>query len=196
MAEIRTWEESINIFLSEWQEIADAKWNPLEHFAEIAPEITASIRQRIINWDNRIASLNQTAQLNEDKWLKCHDDAKRIKLKETAEVSYWNLKATQNAANKDCPRGLGGREWEIGYDAYLKTEWWNGRRILTINHYGARCQECRVYIPEITINQAPLGMHVHHLKGDKIGYFNLWREQVGVDIILLCEICHKKIHGR
>ena len=70
-----------------------------------------------------------------------------------------------------------------GYTAYLRTNHWRTVHRKCVAHYHGRCAWCKT--------SKCRQFHAHH-----ISYDHLWEEVVGKDVVLLCEHCHSRIHGK
>jgi 5-methylcytosine-specific restriction endonuclease McrA len=68
------------------------------------------------------------------------------------------------------------REWYR--KQYLKTVWWEERRVLALENAAYVCEGC----------SAMGALHAHHLS-----YHNLFNEP-NSDLMVLCNICHKIAH--
>lgn len=74
---------------------------------------------------------------------------------------------------KHSPRKRKGQG--LKYSDYLKTKWWQGRRMMKLKRAGFGCEEC---------GKKNVRLDVHHKT-----YRNKGREQPQ-DLIVLCELCH------
>ena len=71
------------------------------------------------------------------------------------------------------------------YNEYLKTNHWKSRKFKKLWQVNGQCQECG----------DKTGLQVHHVRyKDNNGNSVLYRERMR-DLIVLCDTCHKKIHG-
>lgn len=69
-------------------------------------------------------------------------------------------------------------EWFSAHSAYLRSEAWQRLRALVIQRDQGRCQGC----------WTAGARHVHHLT------YQRWRRELLLDLVLLCEACHERIH--
>lgn len=69
------------------------------------------------------------------------------------------------------------------YDIYLDSPHWKALAKLSREQAGYRCERC---------GKKPSDgvLHVHHLSYENLGY------EPPEDLMVLCEKCHKDIHGR
>ena len=65
----------------------------------------------------------------------------------------------------------------MDYQEYLNTDHWKEKRQEALEEYGYSCVLC---------GSGP-NLEVHHRN-----YFNLWRENITKDLIVLCDKCHEK----
>lgn len=65
------------------------------------------------------------------------------------------------------------------YQIYLKSKHWRERRLQAIKDVGSACQICG----------SEVELQVHHLNYDNLGH------EEDNDLIVACEVCHKKHHG-
>jgi hypothetical protein len=75
---------------------------------------------------------------------------------------------------------------------YLRSKWWRELRARALAECDRRCQRCGAkgtgrYGRD---GQPANPLHVHHLS-----YANLGREQLGVDVEVVCAACHRAEHG-
>ena len=68
----------------------------------------------------------------------------------------------------------------LPYGIYLKTKHWNDIRKYKLKSAKYTCQKC---------NGMNTKLHVHHKTYENRGHESIY------DLIVLCEICHKKEHG-
>jgi len=68
----------------------------------------------------------------------------------------------------------------MDYQEYLLNDLWRATRMNAIRRAGYACEKCG----------SPVRLKVHHLN-----YQNLGNEKKE-DIMVLCESCHKEIHGK
>lgn len=74
-----------------------------------------------------------------------------------------------------------GEDTEVtDYHDYLKSEEWQKKREQVLTFWGNRCALC--YSPD--------ALHVHHRCYHRLG------QELITDLIVLCEKCHDKFHGR
>lgn len=67
---------------------------------------------------------------------------------------------------------------KTGYQKYLRSEWWRGRRLKALEYAGRRCERC----------QSTRRLEVHHRN-----YHRLFGE-LDVDLEVLCRDCHAGHH--
>jgi len=67
------------------------------------------------------------------------------------------------------------------YTDYLNTAHWRNTRQRALVYYKYTCQKCG----------AKDNLHVHHKS-----YANKGFEQVAIDLTVLCQTCHKKVHKK
>lgn len=73
-------------------------------------------------------------------------------------------------------------EKATGYKEYLKTDHWRQRRIDIYRICDRKCQLCGKSLDLPDAN-------VHHKTYDHVG------NELDSDLVLLCQECHKKVHG-
>lgn len=94
---------------------------------------------------------------------------------------YW-----QSGEGKDWRRQLWlekeerSADWWRRYHRYMESEEWRAVRRKVWQRENGLCQGCR----EVK------GAHVHHLTYERLG------EELLTDLVLYCEPCHEKAHGR
>lgn len=76
-------------------------------------------------------------------------------------------------------RRRGGRRQRWYREVYLKTWHWRRKRNQALRVHGRRCAECG----------SRTSLDVHHVR-----YGNLWREDPGADLQVLCRECHDAKH--
>lgn len=70
-------------------------------------------------------------------------------------------------------------EYKKKYQEYLKSPEWAAKRLMAFRTWGTTCQLC----------ESSKNLQVHHRT-----YKNIFKELME-DLMIVCEACHKKIHG-
>ncbi len=86
------------------------------------------------------------------------------------DITNWTLRFKQAKNNK--------REWQIVYDAYLKSNVWKGKRNNALIRANGKCERCGSDL---------LNPDVHHVTYDNVG----GNEKLE-DLQVLCYSCHQK----
>ena len=68
----------------------------------------------------------------------------------------------------------------IRYEEYLQSSHWKTLRKIMLESAGWKCKLC----------EAKGNLHVHHLNYENLG------EELISDLVVLCNPCHRKIHGK
>lgn len=72
-----------------------------------------------------------------------------------------------------------GARTQLPYSEYLKSEWWQQRRLKALTRAEHRCQVCN----------AGNRLEVHHRTYERLGH------ERDADLVVLCRDCHELFHG-
>lgn len=72
-----------------------------------------------------------------------------------------------------------GARTQLPYSEYLKSEWWQQRRLKSLARAEHRCQVCN----------AGSRLEVHHRTYERLGH------ERDADLVVLCRNCHELFHG-
>lgn len=89
---------------------------------------------------------------------------------------------TRKPKSVKCEKCLSGEQrWtKDSYKDYLKSEYWQKTRLEALKRAGYRCQLCA----------SDKGLQVHHNNYSRLGC------ELPSDLVVLCDGCHKKHHGK
>ena len=71
-----------------------------------------------------------------------------------------------------------GARTQLPYSEYLKTEWWQQRRVKALARAEHRCQVCN----------SDKRLEIHHRTYERLGH------ERDADLVVLCRTCHQLFH--